>query len=137
MNERLCETSIEFEIPFHDVDMTLVVWHGHYYKYFELARTALLRKYNLDEGSDLIGVKYGFFVVESKCRHISPLKYGDRARVTAWIHETERRLLISYDMHNLTRARRAARAHTILVTVNMQGKLLMETPDEIVRRIFA
>lgn len=137
MSERLRETSIELEIPFHDVDMTLVAWHGHYYKYFEFARTALLRQCNLDEGSDLIGVKYGFFVVESKCRHISPSKYGDRARVTAWIRETERRLFISYDMHNLTRERRAARAHTILVTVDMQGKLLMETPDEIVRRIFA
>ncbi|MDH3602364.1 MAG: hypothetical protein OEU26_22345, partial [Candidatus Tectomicrobia bacterium] len=26
-----------FEVPFHDVDMMGVVWHGHYYKYFELA----------------------------------------------------------------------------------------------------
>jgi acyl-CoA thioester hydrolase len=27
------------EIPFHDVDM--MVWHGHYAKYFEIARRLL------------------------------------------------------------------------------------------------
>ena len=25
-------------MPFHDVDALHVVWHGHYYKYLELAR---------------------------------------------------------------------------------------------------
>ena len=42
MKPRLHETRVEHEVPFHDVDMTLRVWHGHYYKYLELARTARL-----------------------------------------------------------------------------------------------
>ncbi len=46
---RLHETSIEFEVPFHDVDALRVVWHGHYYKYLELARTALFRSSGLDD----------------------------------------------------------------------------------------
>ncbi len=103
MSSRLRETSVELEVPFHDVDATLVVWHGHYYKYLEVARTALLRSCGLDEGDGLIGGQYGFFVVESKCRYISPLKYGDRVRVNAWVRETERRLFISYDVTNITR----------------------------------
>ena len=37
------EAAIEVEVPFHDVDAMTVAWHGHYLKYFELARTQLLR----------------------------------------------------------------------------------------------
>lgn len=29
-------------IPFHDVDMMQIVWHGHYVRYLEIARCALL-----------------------------------------------------------------------------------------------
>ena len=40
---RLRETSVELEVPLHDVDVLGIVWHGHYYKYLEAARTALLQ----------------------------------------------------------------------------------------------
>jgi len=30
---------IRLEVPFHDVDALRIVWHGHYLKYLELART--------------------------------------------------------------------------------------------------
>jgi acyl-CoA thioester hydrolase len=39
-------TEIAIKIPFHDVNMMEVVWHGHYVKYFEIARYALLEKIN-------------------------------------------------------------------------------------------
>ncbi|MGH8486657.1 MAG: acyl-CoA thioesterase, partial [Pseudomonas sp.] len=32
----------EILVPFFDVDSMLVVWHGHYVKYLEVARCALL-----------------------------------------------------------------------------------------------
>jgi acyl-CoA thioester hydrolase len=35
----LHKTRVELDVPFHDVDLQRVVWHGHYYKYFEVART--------------------------------------------------------------------------------------------------
>jgi hypothetical protein len=36
---------------------------------------------------------------------------------------------------NLTHRRRAARAHTVLATTDLQRNLLLETPDEIQRRL--
>ena len=33
---------VMIEVPFHDVDTMNVVWHGHYLKYFEIARCKLL-----------------------------------------------------------------------------------------------
>lgn len=44
MSENIHQASVNLEIPFHDVDMMAVVWHGHYAKYFEIARCALLEK---------------------------------------------------------------------------------------------
>ena len=38
----------EIEVPFYDVDSLNLAWHGHYIKYFEVARCELLSiiKYN-------------------------------------------------------------------------------------------
>jgi acyl-CoA thioester hydrolase len=132
--ERLREVSVEHEVPFHDVDALRVVWHGHYFKYFELARTALLRACALDAG-ELIGGRYQFRVIDARCRHVGPLHYGDRMRVHAWFSDLERRIGIAYELWNLTLGRRAARGHTALATLDREGALLFETPAEIVRRI--
>ena len=36
------QAHVDIQIPFHDVDAMGIVWHGHYLKYFEIARCALL-----------------------------------------------------------------------------------------------
>ena len=36
------QETVNIDVPFFDVDMMDVVWHGHYIKYFEVARCALL-----------------------------------------------------------------------------------------------
>ena len=38
MIKSIHHASVEITVPFHDVDMMEVVWHGHYTKYFEVAR---------------------------------------------------------------------------------------------------
>ena len=37
-------TEIEISPAFHDLDPMNIVWHGHYIKYLELARCALLAR---------------------------------------------------------------------------------------------
>jgi acyl-CoA thioester hydrolase len=131
---RLREVAVEHEVPFHDVDALRVVWHGHYFKYFELARTPLLRSVGLDAGA-LVGGRYQFVVIESHCRHGGPLRYGDRMRIAAWFGALHRRIQIGYEIWNLTLDRRAARGHTTLATLDGEGALLFETPPEILHRI--
>src|SRR5262245_4315060 len=130
------EASIELEVPFHDVDALGIVWHGHYYKYLELARTSLLRARGLDAG-DLVGPRYRFLVIESACRHASPLRYGDRVRVRAWLRDVEHRIFVAYEVTNLSTGRRAARAHTILATTDKDGSMLLRTPRAIRDRLVA
>ena len=134
--ERRFETSVELEVPFRHVDLMGVVWHGHYFEYLEEARTALLRSRRLDDG-ELIGERYAFFVIESRCRYTYPLFYRDRMRVSAWIQDVRHRVFIGYEITNLTRERRSARAHTILATTDLARNLLLETPEEIRQRLGA
>ena len=136
MNDRrrLHAISVELEVAFHDVDALQVVWHGNYLRYFELARTALLRARGLDV-HDIGRLGYRLLVVESRCRHTFPLRYGERFRVDAWFRDVDYRLNIAYEVTNLAHDRRAARGHTTLVTTDAEGRLLMTTPAAILERL--
>ena len=126
--------SVELEVPFHDTDPLGVVWHGHYYKYMELARTALLRALDL-EVFQIKELGFRLYVIESKCRYAWPLRYADKVRVTARLRDVDHRINVAYEIFNLTMGRRAARGHTILVTTDAAGKMLMETPDALLQRL--
>jgi acyl-CoA thioester hydrolase len=128
--------AVELEIPFHDVDVLEVAWHGHYPKYLELARTALMRARRLDN-DDLRALGFCFLVVESHLRHLAPLRYGDRARVTAWFLEVENRLRVAYQVENLVTGRLAAHGWNVLVTTLPTGGLCLETPPPILERLRA
>lgn len=126
--------SVEIEIPFHDTDPLGVVWHGHYYKYLELARTALLRSMDLDV-PQIKALGYRLYIIESKCRYAYPLRYADEARVSAWLRDVANRINIAYEIYNVTENRRSARGHTILASTDAEGKLLLETPDALLSRL--
>lgn len=123
-------TSIELQVAFHDVDAMQIVWHGHYIKYLELARTELMRSRNLDV-QQIIAAGYRQMVIETHCRHVFPLHYGDRFCVYAWFHDVQNRLNIRFEIINLTHNRRSLLAHTILVTTDADGHMLLETPEAI------
>jgi acyl-CoA thioester hydrolase len=126
--------SVELEVPFHDVDPLLVAWHGHYYKYFEIARQALQRKHRVD-APDLRGLGYHWYVIETRSRHVAPLRYAERFRVRAWFYEKDPRIGIAYEVTSLASGKRAARGVTTLVTTRADGEMLLETPREILDRI--
>jgi acyl-CoA thioester hydrolase len=126
--------SVELEVPLHDVDPLNVVWHGHYFKYFERARTELLRAHDIDL-PDLATLGHRMLIVDAACRYISPLTYADKFRVAAWVTAVEPRIRIAYSIWNITQARRSARAHTVLVTTDAGGRLLWRTPQVLVDRL--
>ncbi|HHH28317.1 MAG TPA: acyl-CoA thioesterase, partial [Polyangiaceae bacterium] len=128
-------TRIEAQVPFHDVDSLQIVWHGHYYKYFEIARTALFLRHGID-GRDMLQLGYRFVVSHGECRHLSPMHYLDRYRVSAWFRgDAEHKVEVLYECWNVTTDKRAARARTTLVTTDPHGTLLLVTPDVIQKRI--
>ncbi len=126
--------SCELEVPFHHVDVLRIVWHGHYYKYLEAGRTALMRSRNLDV-PEIAAMDLRMVVIESKCRYTYPLRYANRVQVSAWFTSVRPRITIAYRLYNLSEQRCAARAQTTLVTTDASGRLLLETPDALLQRL--
>jgi len=125
----------EGEVPFHDVDSLQIVWHGHYYKYFEIARTKLFLHHGID-GKDMHDLGYRFVIAHGECRHVSALAYRDRYRVSAWFGpDPEHRVRVLYEVWNLSTGKRAARGRTDLVTTDPHGNMLLVTPQIIQQRI--
>lgn len=104
------------EIPFHDVDLMGVAWHGHYVKYLEIARTAMMRKIGLDYAQLKEG-GYMWPVVECHLKYIKPLLYGMKVRVKATLVECENRVKITYLMTDEATGARLNKAWTTQVAV--------------------
>lgn len=121
--------SIDIEVPFHDLDPVQIVWHGHYAKYLELARDALMRRVGYSH-AEMMATGYAWPVVEMRLRYVQPARLGDRLRVTATLLEHEPRLKIAYEIADAVSGRRLTRAHTVQVPISMpDGKLQYAIPE--------
>lgn len=118
------------EIPFHDVDSLGIVWHGHYYKYFELARTALYRSLGLDI-DDMERLGFSFPVIESQCRYSEALHYGQQVELSAQFRAWEYYILIEYRIHVTGSGTRAAYGHTKQAVCDQAGQLQPCVPESV------
>jgi len=122
------EAEVIVQVPFHDVDLMAVAWHGHYLKYFEIARGALLDKfsYNYQEMKDS---GYAWPVIDVHLRYIKPARLGQKLRVLAKLVEYDLRLKISYEIRDEATGERLTKGHTIMVPVYIEtGELYLGTP---------
>ena len=127
---------IELKVPFHDCDPLFVVWHGRYFEYLEVARSALFARHRLDV-EHVRSLNYRMYVTDARCRYMFPLTYNDRVRVSARFSALRPLLRVAYDVYNLTAGRKTARAITVLATTDVMGNLLTETPADLIERLQA
>lgn len=123
----LVSATVSIRIPFHDVDLMAVAWHGHYVKYFELARCALLDKigYNYPEMRDS---GFAWPVIDLHLRYPGPARFRDTLQVEAAIVEWENRLRIAYTARNGA-GKRITFGHTDQVAVDIaSGRMELATP---------
>jgi acyl-CoA thioester hydrolase len=120
--------AIDILIPFHDVDMMEVVWHGHYAKYFEIARCALLDKinYNYPQMRDS---GYAWPVIDLSIRYVKPAVFGQTITVHAQIIEWENRLKINYLITDKLTGAKLTKGYSIQVAIDSQTKTMcFESP---------
>lgn len=108
--------SVEVEVPFHDVDAMHITWHGHYLKYFEIARCALLRSFDYDY-PQMQASGYHWPVVDCRVKYLRPARYGQRLLVEATLQEYENRLRISYTIRCADSGERLTTGQTIQLAV--------------------
>lgn len=108
---------IEIDVPFFDVDPMHVVWHGHYVKYFEHARCALLRLIDYDYPA-MQASGYLWPVVELHLKYVRSANYGQRLLAQATLLEYENRLKIGYLITDRASGERLTRGHSVQVAVD-------------------
>ncbi len=130
--KRRIETRIK--VPFHDLDPAGIVWHGHYAKYFEVARCALLESfdYNYDR---MVESGYAWPVIDMHIRFVKPALFGQEILVTAELAEWEYRLKIDYVIRDLAGAR-MCKGSTVQVAVEIATRAMcLRSPDVVFARL--
>lgn len=123
------------EVPFYDVDIMDVVWHGHYVKYFELARCALLRRIDYDY-PQMRASGYAWPIVECYLKYVRPARYGQRLTVQARLQEYENRLKMDFEIRDLETGERLTKGFTVQVAVDLRnGELQFVSPPCLIERL--
>ena len=115
--ERLsCE--IEVTPAFYDIDVMEIVYHGNYVRFLELARSALLAKFDYDYPR-MRDSGFGWPVVDMRLKYVRPATFGQNLKIRATITEWENRLRIDYLISDALTGKKVNTAYTIQVAVNM------------------
>jgi acyl-CoA thioester hydrolase len=126
--EGAISATIEATVAFHDIDIIGVMWHGHYLKYLENARWALMNKIGF--GFEVMNASgFAWPIVEMHVKYVHAAKLNDQLRVRASLVEWENRLAVNY---LIVRAdgERLARAKSVQVAVDAHsGALQFTTPQ--------
>jgi acyl-CoA thioester hydrolase len=130
------QSTVRIDIPFHDVDAMRIAWHGNYARYFEIARTQLLRDRGLDY-PQMESNGWLFPVIRMECRYVSPLRYGDVALVTVTVEESEFKMVLSYKVVEEGTGRKVATGRTEHAVIDADFNLLMPVPEGIRERFVA
>ncbi len=123
------QAEVEILVPFFDVDMMEVVWHGHYVKYLEVARCALLDK--LDHNyAQMRQAGYAWPVIDLQLRYVRGARFGQRISVRADLVEWESRLKINYLISDADTGERLTRASSTQVAVEIASReMQMASPS--------
>lgn len=126
--EGVLKIETEVVVPFFDVDSMDVVWHGHYVKYLEVARCALLD----DIGHNYTQMKaagYVWPVIDLQLRYVRAAQFGQRLIVRADLVEWHNRLKLNYLISDALTGARMTRASTVQVAVHMaSGEMQLISP---------
>ncbi|GLQ46750.1 4-hydroxybenzoyl-CoA thioesterase [Dyella lipolytica] len=122
-------TTVNMVVPFFDVDSMDVVWHGHYVKYLEVARCALLD----DIGHNYTQMKasgYAWPVIDLQLRYVQAARFGQHLTVRADLVEWQNRLLIHYLIQDAASGQRLTRASSVQVAVKLSnGEMQLVSPE--------
>jgi acyl-CoA thioester hydrolase len=125
----------ETQVQFFDLDPMEIVWHGHYVKYLEIARGALLDSIGYNY-AQMKASGYVWPVIDLHLRYIAPAAFAQRLRLRAEIVEWENRLKIAYLIRDAASGRRLSRATTTQVAVEIAtGEMCFVSPPVLFEKL--
>ena len=126
---------IELTPAFHDLDPMDIVWHGNYVKYLEIARNALMAKYNYDY-LQMRASGYAWPIVDLRLKYIGSARYGQHLQIRAQIVEWENRLKIDYLIYCVESGAKLHKASSVQVAVDIStGEMCWVCPPILTERL--
>jgi len=123
---------VKLSIPFHDLDPMHVVWHGNYFKYFDIARFELFKQAGVDLYT--YSMKHGiiFPVTRSSTKHIIPLRHDDEIICRATVTEAVNKIGIDFEIRLAENGKLCTRGRGEQLAVNLpKMELLLEIPHDV------
>ncbi|OZB05802.1 MAG: thioesterase [Idiomarina sp. 34-48-12] len=129
------QASLTINVPFFDVDAMEVVWHGHYVKYLEMARSELLRTFDYDYPT-MSDNGHIWPIVDLRLKYVASARYGQDIEVIAKLVEWENRLRIDYVIRCCETQQVLTKATSIQVAVDIENKeMLFESPGILLTKL--
>ncbi|MCL4477475.1 MAG: acyl-CoA thioesterase [Deltaproteobacteria bacterium] len=128
--------SVRLSVPFHHVDPMQVVWHGHYFEYFEAARDNLFESLGINLESFYVKYGYIFPVIRGAVKFIRPLRYKDIFVCTARALEAKKKIVIGYEITMESGDKRCTTGSTEQVVLKMpEAEIQYKLPGEILEAL--
>jgi acyl-CoA thioester hydrolase len=109
---------VEVTPAFFDIDPMEIVWHGHYVKFMEVARSALMEKLGYSY-KEMRSSGFAWPIVDMRLKYVRPATLGQKLQVRARIVEWESRLKLDYLITDAASGQKLTTAYTIQVAVDM------------------
>lgn len=127
--------AVIIEIPFHDIDAAEIAWHGHYVKYFEIARCQLLDKFDYNY-PQMKASGYFWPIIDINLRYIQSARFLQKICVKADLVEWEHRLKIKYLITDVETGRRITKGYSVQVAVEIKsGEMLLASPEVLYQKL--
>ena len=125
---RQLKTSKTFDVRFSEVDSMNVVWHGSYPLYFEDAREAFGKEYDLEYMGFF---EHGYFapLVELTFHYKKPIRYGMTPRIDIVYCPTEAaKIVFDYEIRDPEDESLLATGHSVQVFMDTDYNLVWDNP---------
>jgi acyl-CoA thioester hydrolase len=123
---------VRLKVPFFDLDPLQIVWHGNYFKYFDIARTELFERLGVDLDVFYHKTKILFPVSKTSAKHILPLRSKDEFICKATLTDARVKIVLDFEIRLVSDGRVCARGSTEQVAVKTpEMEIMLKIPDEI------
>jgi len=127
---------IHLTVPFHDLDPMQVVWHGNYFKYFDMARFGLFTSVGVDLYAYLTERQMVFPITRSSIKHILPLQFDEAFICRATVTEARCKIAMDFEIRRPDSGEICTRGRGEQVAVKLPDRVLeFEIPPEITRAL--
>jgi acyl-CoA thioester hydrolase len=127
---------IQMKVPFHDLDPMQVVWHGNYFKYFDVTRFGLFESVGVDLYGYLESRQMLFPITRASIKHILPLRFDDVFVCRATVTEARYKIAMDFEIRRCETGEICTRGKGEQVAVKLPDMALeFEIPPEITRAL--